>query len=139
MAPLPVAGFGPWGNAQLTFQVATATTVVDPDTGNPTPVLEPLEYLAALKVQPVQWKGQEGADQSTYQCSGRLLHPATLDPRITSGSQAAAVINGYTGRFELRFDLSQDEAAQPFIRQTLAGTFRVIGGRQFPPPPPEVP
>jgi hypothetical protein len=67
-------------------------------------------------------------DNSTYACTGRLLSPARLDPRITNGSQAEATINGYHGRFELVFDLAMDNAVYRDIRQSLQGTFRVIGG-----------
>jgi hypothetical protein len=90
-----------------------------------------LDYLAALTISSPNWQKQEGVDMTTYRCSGRLLYPPTLDPRITNGSQAAAVINGYTGRFELVFGLEMDEAASPVIRQAISGAFRVIGGKQL--------
>lgn len=66
---------------------------------------------------------------TTYRCTGRLLYPTTLDPRITSGSWADAVINGYTGRFELQFDLAMDDHVYPVVRQSIQGVFRVIGGK----------
>jgi len=56
------------------------------------------------------------------------LSPARLDLRITNGSQAEAIINGYHGRFELVFDLAMDNAVYRDIRQSIQGTFRVIGG-----------
>jgi len=34
------------------------------------------------------------------------------------------------------FDLAMDESAYPTIRQSISGTFRVLGGKQLPPPPP---
>ena len=57
-----------------------------------------------------------------------MLSPATLDPRITNGTQAEAVINGYHGRFELVFDLAMDSYHRADLRQSIEGTFRVIGG-----------
>lgn len=126
---MTASNYGSWGNAVLTFTVSGATTADDPETGNPVPVQEQLVYQAALQLQRPNWKGQEGVDMTTYGCSGRLLTPATLDQRITNGSQAEAVINGYQGRFELQYDLAADQGAAPFIRQTIQGTFRVIGGQ----------
>lgn len=123
-----VAAFAPWGNAQLAFEVGGTTTSVDPSTGNviQTPVI--LEYLAAMSIQSPGWNAAPGADSTIYPCQGRLLVPTLLDPRITNGSQADAVINGYRGRFELVFDLSQDAAHRRDLRTLLNGTFRVVGG-----------
>jgi hypothetical protein len=87
-----------------------------------------VEYLAALTLQAPTWKGETGADTTTYSCRGRLLSPSTLDPRITNGSQADCTINGYRGRFELVFDLTMDSAHRRDLRQNIEGTFRVIGG-----------
>lgn len=131
MTPLPLATYGPWGNAQLSFTVSSPSISTDPATGNLVAETEQLEYLAALTIASPNWQKQEGVDMTTYRCSGRLLFPAVLDPRITNGSQAAAVINGYTGRFELVLGLEMDEAASPVIRQAISGTFRVIGGKQL--------
>ena len=50
---------------------------------------------------------------------------ASKKPRL---SQAEATINGYHGRFELVFDLAMDSAVYRDIRQSIQGTFRVIGG-----------
>lgn len=119
---------GTWGNAFLTFKVSGLATVEDPETGNPVPLEEELCYQAALKMQGPNWKGQEGVDMTTYNCQGRVLSPHVLDPRITNGSQAEAVINGYKGRFELVFDLQVDQASAAYVRQNIQGTFRVIGG-----------
>jgi hypothetical protein len=38
------------------------------------------------------------------------------------------VINGYRGRFELIFDLAMDSAHRRDLRQSIEGTFRVVGG-----------
>jgi hypothetical protein len=123
-----IANYAPWGNAQLAFEVGGSTLSVDPDTGNTVQTSETVEYLAAINLQAPSWTGQPGADNSSYSCSGRLLSPARLDPRITNGSQANAVINGYYGRFELVFELNMDREAYQDIRQSIQGTFRVIGG-----------
>lgn len=131
MTPLPLATYGPWGNAQLSFTVSSAAISTDPATGNLVAASEQLDYLAALSISSPNWQKQEGADMTTYRCSGRLLYPPKLDPRITNGSQATAVINGYTGRFELVFDLEMDEGVTSVIRQAISGTFRVIGGKQL--------
>lgn len=130
--PLPVAAYAPWGNAELAFTVSSDAVIEDPETGNLVPVAEVQEYLASLRLQRPDPRRDPGVDMASYLCSGRLLHPATLDPRVTNGSEAEARINGYLGRFTLRFDLAQDEAARPFIRQTIEGTFRVHGGRALP-------
>ena len=123
-----VAAYAPWGNAQLRFELGTGAFSSDPATGNAIQATEVVEYLAALSLQPPNWTGQSGADATTYSCRGRLLSPATLDPRITNGTQADAEINGYRGRFELVFDLAMDAYHQRDLRQSIEGTFRVIGG-----------
>lgn len=123
-----IASYAPWGNAQLAFEVGSGFATVDPDTGNAIQSTETLEYLAALTLQAPAWKPEVGVDSTTYSCQGRLLSPATLDPRITNGSQANCVINGYRGRFELIFDLAMDGFAYRDLRQTITGTFRVVGG-----------
>lgn len=123
-----IANYSPWGNAQLAFEVGGNQTSVDPSTGNTVQTSETVEYLAALNLEAPSWTGQPGADNSSYSCSGRLLSPARLDTRITNGSQADAIINGYYGRFELVFELNMDREAYQDIRQSIQGTFRVIGG-----------
>jgi hypothetical protein len=131
---LPVADYAPWGNAQLTFTVTGDLVSADLETGNIVTGTEELQYLAALQISRPNWQKQEGVDMTTYTCTGRLLFPPALDPRITNGSQAVAVINGYAGRLELVFDLAMDEEAYGVIRQSINGTFRVIGGRAIPTP-----
>jgi hypothetical protein len=123
-----VASYAPWGNARLAFEVGGNAVSTDATTGNQVQSTELVEYLAALDLQAPSWKGQPGVDNSTYACTGRLLSPARLDPRVTNGSQAEAIINGYHGRFELVFDLAMDTAVYRDIRQSIQGTFRVIGG-----------
>lgn len=123
-----LAAYAPWGNAQLAFELPTSTTSVDPATGNITPTTEVVEYLAALSPAPPSWQGAAGADTTTYTVTGRLLKPAVLDPRITNGSQADAWINGTRGRLELTFDLAMDAAHRRDLRQSITGTFRVVGG-----------
>lgn len=123
-----ITSYAPWGNAQLAFEVGTGFATVDPSTGNAIQATETLEYLAALTLQAPSWTPEAGVDSTTYSCRGRLLTPATLDPRITNGAQADCVINGYRGRFELVFDLAMDSFAYRDLRQTIEGTFRVVGG-----------
>lgn len=123
-----IASYAPWGNAELAFELGTGFATTDPATGNAIQATEVVEYLAALSLQAPTWKAEAGTDNTTYTCRGRLLSPATLDPRITNGSQAEAVINGYRGRFELVFDLGMDAYHRGDLRQTIEGTFRVIGG-----------
>lgn len=123
-----LANYAPWGNAQLAFTVGGSTATTDPATGNLVQATEVLEYLAALTLQSPSWSPESGADSTTYSCRGRLLSPVTLDARITNGSQAEAVINGYRGRFELVFDLAMDAPAYRDLRQTIQGIFRVVGG-----------
>jgi hypothetical protein len=129
---LPVAAYAPWGNAELAFTVSGGTTAVDPETGNVVAAPVVLTYLAALRLQRPNVRDEPGADVTLYRCDGRLLSPAVLDPRITNGSEAEARVNGYLGRFVLEFDLAQDEPARPFIRQSIGGSFRVVGGRPLP-------
>ena len=123
-----IASYAPWGNAQLAFELGTGFAITDPATGNAIQSTEIVEYLAALTLQAPTWNPESGADNTTYSCRGRLLSPAILDPRITNGSQAEAVINGYRGRFELVFDLGMDAFHRNDLRQSIEGTFRVIGG-----------
>ncbi len=123
-----IASYAPWGNAQLAFEVGTGSATTDPATGNATQSTEIVEYLAALTLQAPSWKAEAGMDNTIYSCRGRLLSPAILDPRITNGSQAEAVINGYRGRFELVFDLAMDSYHRQDLRQSIEGTFRVVGG-----------
>lgn len=126
--PLPSA-YGNIATATLAFEVAGAALTVEPETGNEVPATEVIEYLAALKLNRGRWEKQVGVDESTFPCTGRLLSPATLDPRIVGGSKAAAVINGRRGRFELQEDLGAPVGAMPLLRQQINGTFRVTGGR----------
>lgn len=123
-----VAAYAPWGNAQLAFELGTGLFTTDQATGNAVQSTEVVEYLAALTLQAPSWQGQPGVDATTYSCRGRLLAPATLDNRITNGTQAEAVVNGYRGRFELVFDLTMNRDAHRDLRQSIEGTFRVIGG-----------
>lgn len=123
-----VAAYAPWGNAQLRFELGTGLFSSDPATGNAVQTTEVVEYLAALTLQAPAWTGQSGVDATTYSCSGRLLSPATLDPRITNGTQADALINGVKGRLELVFDLAMRSFHRRDLRQSIEGTFRVIGG-----------
>lgn len=123
-----IANYAPWGNAELAFRLGTGTVTVDPTTGNSSQATETVEYLAALSLDPPAWSGQSGSDQTTYTCRGRLLSPAVLDPRITNGSQAEAVINGARGRLELVFDLAMDAYHRRDLRHAIQGTFRLIGG-----------
>jgi hypothetical protein len=102
---------------------------VEPETGNQVAATEVINYLATLKLNRSRWEKQVGVDESTFPCTGRLLSPATLDPRIVSGSKASAVINGRRGRFELQENLDAHLGGIPLLRQQINGTFRVTGGR----------
>ena len=126
--PLPVSNYGTHGNAVLVFEVSGLATVDDPVTGNPVPIPERLTYLAALKVQRPNWQGQPGVDMAVFNCSGRLLEPPTLDPRLVSGSQADATINGAKGTFDLLASISVNRAGLAATRQPIEGSFRVVGG-----------
>lgn len=128
IAASTVASYAPWGNAQLSFEVGTGFATADPTTGNAIQATETLDYLAALTLQAPAYTPERGVDSTTYSCRGRLLSPSTLDPRITNGSQADCVINGYRGRFELTFDLSMNRGTYRDLRQSIEGTFRVVGG-----------
>lgn len=123
-----IKSYAPWGNASLAFELGSGFASVDPTTGNAVQTTETVEYLAALNLESPSWEAKPGVDQTTYRCSGRLLSPAVLDPRITNGSQAEAEINGVKGRFELVFDLASDAYHYRDMRQTIQGTFRVRGG-----------
>lgn len=123
-----IAAYAPYGNAQLAFTVEDGALIEDPATGNQVPGTETLEYLAALELSRPNWQKAEGTDQTLYQCNGRLLEPPQLDPRITNGAKAQAIVNGYSGRLEFTFDLSMLPLGFPTVRQTIEGTLRVIGG-----------
>jgi hypothetical protein len=123
-----IAGYAPWGNAVLTFEVGAGAATVDPATGNPVQGTQTLEYLASLDLQAPNWKEHEGVDITTYGCSGRVLFPPVLDPRITNGSAAVATINGYKGHFEVIFNLAESRLGYADLRQNIQGTFRVVGG-----------
>lgn len=125
----PATAYGNLANATLAFAVPAATLTVDPDTGNQVATTEVIHYLATLRLNRGRWDKQVGVDESTFPCTGRLLNPAVLDPRIVGGSKAQAVINGRRGRFELQEDLGTPLGAMPLLRQQINGTFRVTGGR----------
>jgi hypothetical protein len=127
--PQPASAYGNLANASLAFEVAGEVLTVDADTGNEVAAVEVINYLAALRINRSRWEKQVGVDESTFPCTGRLLSPATLDPRIVSGSKAVAVINGRRGRFELQEDLGAPLGAIPLHRPQINGTFRVTGGR----------
>lgn len=127
-----IAQYAPHGNAVLAFDLNMPAYSVDPESGNTVVSQknqERVEYLAALNLQRPNWKGEPGVDNTTYLATGRLLTPAQFDERITNGTQADATINGYRGRFELIWDLTMDKGHYTDIRQSVEGTFRVIGGR----------
>ena len=127
-----IAQYAPHGNAVLAFDLNMPAYSIDPESGNTVVSQknqERVEYLAALNLQRPQWKGEPGVDNTTYLASGRLLTPSKFDERITNGTQADATINGYRGRFELVWDLTMDKGYYTDIRQSVEGTFRVIGGR----------
>jgi hypothetical protein len=127
--PQPASAYGNIANATLAFEVAGATLTVEPETGNQVAATEVINYLATLRLNRSRWEKQVGVDESTFPCTGRLLSPATLDPRIVSGSKASAVINGRRGRFELQENLDAHLGGIPLLRQQINGTFRVTGGR----------
>lgn len=129
ISPATVAAYAPWGNAELSFKLGNGSVTTDPETGNPVQLTETVEYLAALSLEAPGWTGKPGMDETAYRCQGRLLSPPVLDPRITNGTQAEARINGTRGRLELVFDLSMDAYHRRDLRQSIQGTFRVIGGR----------
>jgi hypothetical protein len=129
VTPQPAAAYGNLANATLAFEVAGAALTVDPETGNQVAATEVINYLASLRLNRGRFELQVGVDESTFPCTGRLLSPAALDPRIVGGSKAAAVINGRRGRFELQEDLGAPLGAIPLLRQEINGTFRVTGGR----------
>lgn len=127
-----ISQYAPHGNAVLGFDLNLQAYVVDPETGNvvtETRNQERVEYLASLQLQRPNWKGEPGVDNTVYLATGRLLTPAKFDERITNGTQADATINGYRGRFELIWDLTMDKGHYTDIRQSVEGTFRVIGGK----------
>ena len=127
-----IAQYAPHGNAVLAFDLNMPAYSIDPESGNTVVSQknqERVEYLAALNLQRPQWKGEPGVDNTTYLATGRLLTPAKFDERITNGTQADATINGYRGRFELIWDLTMDKGHYTDIRQSVEGTFRVIGGK----------
>lgn len=139
ISPTLIASYAPWGNAELRFTVGSGVLSNAPDSGNYVEAPEVLEYLAALSIQPPDWKSLSGVDSTVYSVRGRLLSPAELDPRITNGVQAEAKINNYYGRLELTFDLAMDAYHRQSIRQSIQGTFRVTGGFGLiptPTPPP---
>jgi hypothetical protein len=127
--PQPASAYGNIANATLAFEVAGAALTVEPETGNQVAATEVINYLATLRLNRSRWEKQVGVDESTFPCTGRLLSPVTLDPRIVSGSKAAAVINGRRGRFELQENLDAHMGGIPLLRQQINGTFRVTGGR----------
>lgn len=128
IAASTIASYAPWGNAQLAFEVGTGLASTDPATGNTVQATETLEYLASLTLQAPVYSPESGVDSTIYSCRGRLLSPSFLDTRITNGSQADCTINGYRGRLELTFDLAMRRGAYRDIRQSIEGTFRVVGG-----------
>lgn len=129
MTSTPSKVYGQWANAELTFTVTDGLTGEEnPRTGNPVVLTREITYQAALKVQRPRWEKEPGVDVNTFRCSGRLLTPAELDPRISSGSKAVAVINGRRGRFTLEEDISPLIPGRPVLRQPIEGSFEVIGG-----------
>ena len=127
-----VKQYAPHGNAKLAFVLSKEVYSTDAATGNTVVTKanqETVEYLAAVNLQRPNWKGEPGVDNTAYSCTGRLLTPAKFDERITNGSQADAVINGYQGRFELIWDLTMDKGHYTDLRQSVEGTFRVVGGK----------
>jgi hypothetical protein len=122
-----VAAFAPFGNAILAFEVPNGVLRTDPKTGNQLADTEIIEYLVAFKIDRPNYTPESGIDNTTYNCTGRLLYPSKLDSRIANGSQADAIINKQVGRFELVFDLSTDYFHAATVKRIIQGTFRITG------------
>lgn len=130
--PVPaewIADYYPIGNAVLTFNVGTGLLVTEAATGNAIEAVEEVDYLAAVTLTQGDYTPNVGSDSTAYEVRGKLLRPRELDPRIGNGSTGVATINGVHGRIELVFDAAQNSAYISDIRQTILGTFRVVGGK----------
>lgn len=76
----------PLANATITFQVAGLGVITDPQTGNVSPQIATVAYIAFLKavnVDPVIYPGIN-ADGILYE--GYLVKPVALDQRIDVGT-----------------------------------------------------
>lgn len=127
------SNYGPFSTGTITFKVGdnSSAWVEDPNTGNYIPGpshTTSLTYEVTLNMTPASSNDAPGTELVKYNCTGRVLHPSTLDPRISVGLVGQASLNGMQGRFVLK-DIGR--YLQPSYRQTLKqqiqGVFEQIG------------
>lgn len=76
----------PLANATITFRVAGAGVVTDPDTGNVYPSWAEVQYTAFLKAVNVDPAVYPGVDANGLLYEGYVVSPQNLDPRVGIGS-----------------------------------------------------
>lgn len=93
-------------NAILTFSIASGQLTVDPNTGNVTPVTEPLTIKAYLKPANVQANKAPspapGVSQVSEEMQGYAVDPMAMPIQIGNLAEADAIVDGKSGRFIVR-------------------------------------
>ena len=107
-------------NATATFEVATASLVTDPDTGNVRPLDETVVNQLFLKASPVKTIGYPGLETEQVVYDGYALDP--LDPRIVEGTRGVLL---FAGNPPINFEvtgLRMPYGKTGLIAQTLAAS-----------------
>lgn len=122
-----MGAYSPFDNASLVFQVY-GSFANDPTTGNR--VQNNLEetYLCNVQLTAAAQQNKDGINEVVTLCSGKLLAPATFSAKIKVGAEAAATVNGATGKIRI-LDLGTN--VLPYARatqfQSFSGEFKQTG------------
>ena len=119
--------YSPFDNATLIFQVY-GSYAVDPSTGNTVQNNVSETYKCNVQLDGAFTENKEGVNEVSASCSGKLLEPAVFTSKIKVGMEAAATINGATGKLRI-LDLGTN--VLPFARatqfQSFSGVFEQTG------------
>ena len=111
--------YSPFDNATLIFQVYGSYTV-DSTTGNTVQNNVSETYKCNVQLDGAFTENKEGVNEVSASCTGKLLEPAVFTSKIKVGMEAAATINGATGKLRI-LDLGTN--VLPFARATQFQSF----------------
>lgn len=81
-------------NSTVTFELATAGVVTDPDTGNVMAVSENVSVTLYLKAKSMRRATYPGMDVVDTFYEGYAVEPTVLDPRIVTGTRGTLTFAG---------------------------------------------
>ena len=95
-----MGAYSPFDNATLVFQVYGSFST-DPTTGNRVQNNTAETYLCNVQLSSAFSDNKEGINEVATICTGKLLSPATFSAKVKVGMEAAATINGATGKIRI--------------------------------------